>query len=383
MVATQENQTPLLESQAPEKTAKTLMAEGRRDFICKDWSNAAENFSKACEKLTEEFGDRAAETAEGYFWYGKSLLEVSRNQHDFLGTQAENEDVENQDPEEEKEKEQKSLEKIEEKEESSDKPEENAEKEATNDETPENAENEAEKPENEGETIEAETKEDLNSEDDEEEDISDQQLAYEMFEMARGIFNSLMEPTSSTEINKAECHMFIGEIAGENGQIEEAIVEYYAALDILEKKLPADRKRRLAEVYVNLGCSQDAIYQYNKSITSFERAIEIMEERVKDLKEKDEESLKPADKREMKDLIETTIPELKERLVDAKASEKKHEEDKELLKQVLLAKSTTNTFEASTSSKPVTSINNLVKRKRKSGDMASKPSGILEPSSKK
>merc|ERR1712217_146939 len=102
----------------------------------------------------------------------------------------------------------------------------------------------------------------------------------------------------------------------------------------------------------------------------------------KDLKEKDEESLKPADKRELKDLVDVTIPELKERIVDAKASEKKHEEDKEMLKQVLLAKSTTNTFESSTSSKPVTSINNLVKRKRKSGDMMSKTTGILEPSSK-
>jgi len=100
------------------------------------------------------------------------------------------------------------------------------------------------------------------------------------------------------------------------------------------------------------------------------------------LKEKDEESLKPADKREMTDLVDA-IPELKERIVDAKASEKKHDEDKELLKQVLLAKSTTNTFQTSSSSKPVTSINNLVKRKRKSGDMATKSTGILEPSSKK
>merc|ERR1712167_132697 len=142
-----------------------------------------------------------------------------------------------------------------------------------------------------------------------------------------------------------------------------------------------ERKRRLAEVYVSLGCSQDAVYQYSKSITSFERAIEIMEVRVKHLKAKDEDSLKPADKRELSSLEETVIPELKERIIDAKNSEKKHEEDKELLKQVLLAKSTTSTFQPSTSSQPVTSINNLVKRKRKSGD-TTKTNGILEPSSK-
>lgn len=400
MVATLEQaQAPQIED---EKSAKTLMAEGRRDFICKDYSNAADNFSKACEKLTVEYGDRSAETAEGYFWYGKALLETSRNQNDFLGTKAENEDVENEDPDNEEngkaakeierispvEELRKPLEKIEEDEnknvESDSMKAETNETETNENETNENETEETET--NEAETQETATKEEIGSEDDEdeedEEDVCDQQLAYEMFELARGIYETLMESTQATEINRAECHMSIGEISGENGQIEEAIVEYYSALDILEKKLPAERKRRLAEVYVSLGCSQDAVYQYSKSITSFERAIEIMEARVKDLKAKDEDSLKPADKREMTSLHETVIPELKERIIDAKNSEKKHEEDKELLKQVLLAKSTTSTFQPSTSSQPVTSINNLVKRKRKSGD-TTKTNGILEPSSKK
>lgn len=198
------------------------------------------------------------------------------------------------------------------------------------------------------------------------------------------LYESLMDQTQETEIKRAECHMSIGEISGENGQIEEAIAEYYSALDILEKKLPEERKRRLAEVYVSLGCSQDAIYQYSKSITSFEKAIEVMETRVEFLKSKDEESLKPADKREMVSLKDTVIPELKERIIDAKNSEKKHEEDKEMLKQVLLMKSTTSAFDAPASSKPVTSINNLVRRKRKSAEVSSSSkTGILEPSSKK
>ena len=230
MVAPVETTPEIQENE--EKCSKTLMAEGRRDFICKDYSNAAENFSKACEKLTVEFGDRASETADGYFWYGKALLETSRNQQDFLGTKAENEDVENQDPKDGQkspvEELKKPLEKID-----------------------EDLKNDAEK---EGKTQEAEeepTKEDLGEEDseEEEEDITDQQLAYEMFEMARGIYETLMESTQATEINRAECHMSIGEINGENGQIEEAIEEYYAALDILVKKLPQERKRRLAEVY--------------------------------------------------------------------------------------------------------------------------------------
>jgi hypothetical protein len=396
MVASSEPKSVEEPQVVDEKSAKTMMAEGRRDFICKDYSNAAENFSKACEKLTIEFGDRSAETADGYFWYGKALLETSRNQQDFLGTKAENEDVENEDPEEEEksasgsvEVSKQPLENIEEKiEDSDEKSDEKVAESAENAEKPETEKSETDKPETNEETEDTAKKENLGSEEEwedaDEDEISDQQLAYEMFEMARGIYENLMDQTQETEIKRAECHMSIGEISGENGQIEEAIVEYYSALDILEKKLPEERKRRLAEVYVSLGCSQDAIYQYSKSVTSFEKAIEVMETRVEFLISKDEESLKPADKREMVSLKDTVIPELKEKIVDAKNSEKKHEEDKEMLKQVLLMKSTTSAFDAPVSSKPVTSINSLVKRKRKSAEVSSSSkTGILEPSSKK
>merc|ERR1712071_686697 len=336
------------------------------------------------------------ETADGYFWYGKALLETSRNQQDFLGTKAENEDVENEDPEEERrstvEVSKQPLEKIEEKPEkaeTAEKPEtEKPETEIPETEKPETDKPETDKPETNEETEDPAKKENLGSEEDwedaDEDEISDQQLAYEMFEMARGIYENLMDQTQETEIKRAECHMSIGEISGENGQIEEAIAEYYSALAILEKKLPEERKRRLAEVYVSLGCSQDAIYQYSKSVSSFQKAIEVMETRVEFLKSKDEESLKPAGKREMVSLKDTVIPELKEKIVDAKNSEKKHEEDKEMLKQVLLMKSTTSAFDVPVSSKPVTSINNLVRRKRKSAEVSSSSkTGILEPSSKK
>merc|ERR1712168_1098292 len=239
-------------------------------------------------------------------------------------------------------------------------------------------------------------KEDLNDDeadenDDEEEgdEVTDQQLAYEMFELARGIFESLDEPTPESETKRAECHMSIGEISGENGQIEDSVVEYDAALEIFEKCLPKDKRRRIAEVYFSLGCAQDATYQYSKSLISFERALEIMHERVEFIKAKPEESQKPADKRELASLTDVVIPELKERIEDARTSEKKHEADKELIKQVLLQKSTTNAFDAApqaSSSKPSSSINHLVKRKRKTpaSETTSQGSvGILEPSAKK
>merc|ERR1711934_1309321 len=189
--------------------------------------------------MTEEFGDRAIETAEGYFWYGKALLEVTRNQQDFLGTKADNEDVENVDP--------KGEEKAESPVESLKKP------------LDQIAEEQADEPE-ESKTEDDSKKEDLEEdgdwEDAKEDDVEDQQLAYEMFELARNIYESALETSVESETKRAECHMSIGEIQGENGQIEEAIDEYHAALAIFEKVLPDERKRRIAEVYFSLGCSQ-------------------------------------------------------------------------------------------------------------------------------
>jgi len=408
MVATVDNAAVAV----PEKDAKTLMAEGRRDFICKDYSAAAENFSKAVEGMTLEFGDRAQETAEGYFWYGKSLLEVSRNQQDFLGTKAENEDVENVDPEGETgEASTSKLETVTEEMaatsvEKSDKNEPQEAPKATDDpeieakeekESTENTENNGENETNE----ENENNEDQEngeesgegSEGEEEDDVTDQQLAYEMFEMARGIFEALPDSSPESEQKRAECHMSIGEIAGENGQLEEAIQEYDAALEIFQKCLPVERRRRIAEVYFSLGCAQDAIYHYGKSLTSFERALETMQERIDFLKAKPEDTLKAADRREITSLVECIVPELKERIEDAKLSGQKHEADKEMLKQVLLQKSTTNAFDpvpqssSSSSSKPVSSLNHLIKRKRKSvdaeGGASSNSNGVLEPSAKR
>merc|ERR1712071_32553 len=357
--------------------------------------------------MTLELGDRAPETAEGYFWYGKSLLEVSRNQQDFLGTKAENEDVENVDPEsEQKEEVSSNLESVREElaatsveKEGSSKasdvalPAEGGDEEQASGEK-ESVESGANADENEEANGETAEKEDLDedegeNEDEGEDDVTDQQLAYEMFELARGIFESLDEPTPETETKRAECHMSIGEISGENGQIEDSIVEYDAALEIFEKCLPKDKRRRIAEVYFSLGCAQDAIYHYSKSLISFERALEIMHERVEFIKAKPEESRKPADNRELTSLTDTVVPELKERIEDARMSGKKHEADKELIKQVLLQKSTTNAFDAApqaSSSNPSSSINHLVKRKRKTpaSETASQGSvGILEPSAKK
>lgn len=69
------------EKEEMSKNAENLLAEGRRDFLCNDIEKSVQNLAEACELLTIMYGDKGLETANGYFWYGKALWELCRNQN--------------------------------------------------------------------------------------------------------------------------------------------------------------------------------------------------------------------------------------------------------------------------------------------------------------
>jgi len=215
---------------------------------------------------------------------------------------------------------------------------------------------------------------DHDSDGDYEEEQTDQELAYSMFELARSIYENLPSEkiTTATETIKAEIFLSIGDILGEEGHLEDAIKEYNASLSILtNEKYFSKSFRRTSEVYFSLGVTYDAVYKYVDAKSCYEKCLTILEGKLEEIVKKadgDLESLKTADKKEHTHIIDL-IPEIKERIVDAQASKEKHDEDKEMLKQVLLNQATSNKFESagSSSSKAKSSdINHLVSRKRKS-----------------
>ena len=134
-----------------------------------------------------------------------------------MGDEAKNDEVKKEKEEEKQDK------KVDEKEEQNDEEKEN--------ETP--SEEQPEKPED--ETVPEDDADDWEADD----SIPDSQLVYEMFELSRSIYQTNTDPknlTKTIQTNKAECHLYIGEINSENGNIEEAIEEYKQALEIFENK---------------------------------------------------------------------------------------------------------------------------------------------------
>ena len=74
-------------SSSKDKKAQAMMClvSGKRHLLVQDISSAVTSLGEACKLLAEEFGDKAPECAEAYFYYGKSLLEMFRLEAGVLG----------------------------------------------------------------------------------------------------------------------------------------------------------------------------------------------------------------------------------------------------------------------------------------------------------
>ena len=65
--------------------ATTLLTAGKRDLLLSNVPDAVTKLAQASELLSKAFGETGPETAETYFYYGKSLLELSRMESGVLG----------------------------------------------------------------------------------------------------------------------------------------------------------------------------------------------------------------------------------------------------------------------------------------------------------
>ena len=61
------------------------LVSGKRHLLVQDISSAVSSLGEACELLAVEYGDKAPECAEAYFYYGKALLEMFRLEAGVLG----------------------------------------------------------------------------------------------------------------------------------------------------------------------------------------------------------------------------------------------------------------------------------------------------------
>nr|XP_026487161.1 protein HGV2 [Vanessa tameamea] len=270
-------------AEVPEVTtssAEELLAAGRRHLAVRDYNAATESLAKACELLAKTHGDVADECAEAYLWYGKALLGLSREESGVLGggvPGANNEEEE----ENEDENGENGHEAPKENEQDVEMPNEKVEKieaeSTTKDE--EVASSTAEIAEEKPGTSNGDQNDESVANLDNEEDVDNLQLAWEMLELSRSI---LQKRGSASRAQLADAHLALGEVALESETYDKAVLDMVSCLEI-QKELYRSDDRRIAETHYQIGLANSLASNFEDAITHFKNAANILESRIKTL----------------------------------------------------------------------------------------------------
>merc|ERR1712119_107225 len=393
---------PAAQSASPVKTkspaeiqedANSLLATGKRHLLVGDVPAAVSCLARCCELLSAQFGETAKECAESYFYYGKSLLELSRMESGVLGNALEGvpedsdekvdtsqvEDPEKLTKDEKSEVEDKVAEAFDYNYKTSEiiQDEEEAAMDGAENETDGSGMEDEELQEEDMETDDSPVKkmspkakqdsEKKGTED--EEEPSNLQLAWEVLELAKVVYTKLI----ATEIKDKDffeerlCStmLHLGEVSIENENYQQAVEDIKLCLT-KQEKMPKDARLR-AEIHYHLGLAQAFHQQFDESIESHKAAIAILKERTKNLKVMETSSTSPRKLAETNKEIaelEALIPEIEEKIVDTKDMKK------EASKQKDKSGEKGDVFGSSSTDKSTASI--AIKRRSSGSESASK-----------
>ncbi|XP_047994903.1 histone-binding protein N1/N2 [Leguminivora glycinivorella] len=371
------------------QTPSELLASGRRNLAVRDYNAATEALAKACELLAKEHGDTADQCAEAYLWYGKALLGLSREESGVLGDGMPgtgNADGEEEDDNEEQEENGENGE------------EENGEAEAepvkaeaddgvkkseaestTKDEPASSSTADDQPGPSNGEAAD-ESMADLENED----DVDNLQLAWEMLDLARSILRRRVEGGGdAARAQLADVHLALGEVALESETYDKAVIDMQSCLEI-QKELYSSDDRRIAETHYQIGLANSLASNFEDAITHFKNAANILETRIKTLENpaavKDDATVKKHSTADPLYSIEAEIKELKELLPEIQEKiqdmmDYKTETKKRLAETLFSSNGESSHLNGAGSSsseakpKPAASdISHLIKRKRKSSE---------------
>ncbi|XP_074077662.1 nuclear autoantigenic sperm protein isoform X2 [Macrotis lagotis] len=338
--------------------SKKLLGLGQKHLVMGDIPAAVNAFQEAASLLGKKYGETANECGEAFFYYGKSLLELARMENGVLGNALDGVPVDEDGERAEDQSMVESTDNIEETEGSED-----------------------DDKENEREAEEHSSDSKLESKEHEDEDIGNLELAWDMLDLAKIIFKR--QDTKESQLNAAQAHLKLGEVSVESENYSQAIEEFQACLALQQKYLEA-HDRLLAETHYQLGLAYSYNSQYSEAVSQFTKSVEVIEKRLDMLNERIKAAEAPSaeDEKEVEELKEL-LPEIKEKIEDAKESQTSGNVAELALKATLVQATSGFTSSggnssasgiaarrstdgaAATSSNCVTDISHLVRKKRK------------------
>ncbi|KAK5859537.1 hypothetical protein PBY51_021089 [Eleginops maclovinus] len=429
--------------------ANKLIGTGKKHLVMGKVVAAVGALQEACGMLAQKYGDTADECGEAFFWCGKALLDLARMENSVLGNALEGVPEEEYDDEKPKDSNVDSMENVDENtrdklraevyDAMAEKKKENADKESEEkkgdveetDEQPDAAEKEeksgdveeskpakseekmetekesgdkeeeAEDGEEEEEEIEGDTEEGgegdaaAEKDSDDEEEVGNLQLSWEMLEVAKVIYKR--KASKEDQLMAAQTYLKLGEVSSESGNYTQALEDFQECLKLQMKHLDSD-SRLLAETHYRLGLTYTLNLMYSQAIKELNSSISVINcrlDKLKQLLDKAEgpEAL-PEERKEMEEL-KALLPEIQEKVEDT--------EDLKITGEAAEGAkdggSTSSTFPSSTalnedsssgskingtstnghaSKAPASDISHLVRKKRKPQESPGKEEGVTK-----
>jgi len=364
--------------------AFTHLAQGKRHLLVKDYNEAVSSFASACQLLSQLYGETANECGEAYFNYGMALLELARTENGVLGMEGDGEESQDSDQEDRAgdEKEESTAE-------SDINPAGNGESNQTesDDKQTSSEETETKKEDAVSGTQGSENEVDKSMED-EDGDVSNLRLAWEMLELAKVIFKRQAEGNKQMNLKLAEVHLKLGEVGLESETYTQAIEDMKTCLEIQTQNLEK-HDRTIAGTHYHLGMAYSLVNDFDEAIGQLTLAHQILEKRVEYLQEKgknDSTNAEPVEdpfytiEGEITE-INALLPDIKEKINDLKDFKKETKSaliagldvDRETKGSSEMGQGTSGgsfgsssgTSQTECDSKPVSDISHLVRKKRK------------------
>jgi len=365
--------------------AFTHLAQGKRHLLVKDYNEAVSSFASACQLLSQLYGETANECGEAYFNYGIALLELARTENGVLGMEGDGEESQDSDREDG----------------AGDEKEENTAESDINragngesnqiesdDKQKSSEETETKKEDAVSGTQGSENEVDKSMEDEDEGDVSNLRLAWEMLELAKVIFKRQAEGNKQMNLKLAEVHLRLGEVGLESETYTQAIEDMKTCLEIQTQNLEK-HNRNIAGTHYHLGMAYSLIHDFDEAIGHLTLAHQILETRIEYLQEKgkhDSTNAEPVE--DPFYTIEGEITEIKALLPDIKEKISDLKDFKKETKSALMAGlhvdrqtkgssesgqgtsggsfgSSSGSSQTECDSKPVSDISHLVRKKRK------------------
>lgn len=343
--------------------AQELLSIATRNYYVKAYADAVDDFSTVCEIFSEVYGPSSEQLGKPYLMYAKCLIALGQEENKVMDIPEEDEEDDDDDDDEEGE--------------AAEAPTSNglADKEAsgTTSEPQSNGTHEIDPAQPSTSTGITKPEPDAATGEDEEDDVANLQVAWEVLELAVGIFSRL--PERAKEL--AESYIELAGISFENSNFEAAVKDFKQALGVLQN-LPDRDNRELAEINYKIGLSYSMLNMFEEAKIALMKACCYLDEEIKAEEAKDASSEEVSavikDLRETKGEIENKVAEVEEYKQQSMDVVKQ-----ELAKLVGHQDSFDKAAGEGTSSsaKPAADISHLIKRKKPDEASAAGPASDI------